>query len=308
MPNQGKAHALVIMVCLLSACSDGVKQASIDSTLDDLLSKAIRDQRFIEGGTFEMGDFGATQNGQWLPYFPPTAEIDKAHTVHLSNYSLSAYETTWQDFDTFNLIHDRPIVIRGGGEEYAREPYVQNLEDEYHSSKPARVTWREAKDYCLWLADKTGIAFDLPTSAQWEFAARNRGSKDWLYPTHNGKIAPDSDERNGKGCNFWTGRCSVGTDLPPNPLGLYDMAGNATEWVNDWYSETYYQESDGAKDPQGPLDGTEKVIRSLRLGSLSFSFSLTSYPETLSDGSLGLAGFRCAVQSPEPVGSFTSAP
>src|SRR5690606_38293235 len=221
--------------------------------------------------------------------------------VHLSSYSLSAYETTWRDFDTYSLIHDKPTMIRGGGEKYAREPYVQNLEDEYDGSKPARVTWQEAKGYCLWLADKTGLAFDLPTSAQWEFAARNRGSNDWLYPTHDRKIAPDRDGRSGRGCNLWTGRCSVGTDLPPNPLGLYDMAGNATEWVNDWYSETYYKESNGVKDPQGPLEGTEKVIRSLMLGSLSFSFSLTSYPEILSDGSLGLAGFRCAVQSPEPV-------
>src|SRR5690554_7172641 len=104
MYNQGKIILLIIMISLLNACADDVDQDRIDSAVDDLLSRAIQDQRFVEGGTFEMGDFGATQNGQWLPYFPPTAEIDRAHEVHLSSYSLSAYETTWGNFDTYSLI------------------------------------------------------------------------------------------------------------------------------------------------------------------------------------------------------------
>ena len=288
-------------IALLSACSSGAEQVELESNLVELLSRAERDQVYIKGGDFVMGDFGAVQNGQWLPYFPPTAEIDEAHTVELSGFSLSAYETTWKDYDTYSLIHDKPIAIRGGGEEYPREAYLQNLEHDHDLRKPARVTWQEAKDYCLWLRDKTGIAFDLPTSAQWEFAARNRGSKDWIYPTHDGKATPNGARRGGEGCIFWTGVCSVGTNLPPNPLGLYDMAGNEEEWVEDWYSETYYRESNGVKNPTGPLEGTKKEVRSLEVGSLSFSFSRRAMPAVLSNGSVALAGFRCAVQSPEPI-------
>lgn len=296
-----RAMAIFLNAALLIACSSGAEQIELESNLKELIAKAKRDQVYIEGGTFVMGDFGAVQNGQWLPYFPPTAEMDAAHTVELSSFSLSSYETTWKDYDTYSLIHDKPIVIRGGGEEYPREPYLQNLEHDYDLRKPARVTWQEAKDYCLWLGDETGIAFDLPTSAQWEYAARNRGSKDWIYPTDDGKATPNEARRGGEGCIYWTGVCSVGTDLPPNPLGLYDMAGNEEEWVEDWYSETYYRESDGAVNPAGPPEGTQKEVRSLETGSLSFSFSRRAMPPMLSNGSTALAGFRCAVQSSQPI-------
>lgn len=79
------------------------------------------------------------------------------------------------------------------------------------------------------------------------------------------------------------------------------MAGNEEEWVEDWYSETYYRESNGVKNPTGPLEGTKKEVRSLEVGSLSFSFSRRAMPAVLSNGSVALAGFRCAVQSPEPI-------
>lgn len=292
---------LFLNFVLLAACSSAVEQAELESKRADLLARAERNQVLIEGGSYTMGDFGAVQNGQWLPYFPPTSELDKAHVVKLSSFSLSAYETTWEDFDTYSLLRGLPILIRGMGKEFDRDPYLQNLEHSHDFRKPARVTWQEAKDYCLWLAKKTGISFDLPTSAQWEYAARNRGSKDWVYPTHDGKATPDEARRGGEGCKFWTGVCSVGTNLPPNPLGLYDMAGNEEEWVNDWFSETYYKESDGAINPLGPEEGTEKEIRSLALGSLSFSFSRVGSPAVLPDGSRGLAGFRCAVQSSRPI-------
>ena len=48
--------------------------------------------------------------------------------------------------------------------------------------------------------------------------------------------------------------------FPPNAFGLYDMVGNAWEWVSDAYDETYYAASP-LTDPQGPLDNAMRVRR-----------------------------------------------
>ena len=289
-------------VCFCSVgCQSDYANPGMDSMVSALMEKVVAEQVFIEGGTFEMGDFGAIQDGRWLPYFPPTAAEDVAHEVTLSSFSLAKYETTWEDFDLFSMATERPIVIRWKDEEVRRAPFEQNIEQSYYRKKPARVSWQEAKDYCLWLGEKTGLAFDLPTAAQWEFAARNRGNKEWLYPTHDGRLSAGHEAANMVGCDTWTRVCPVGQRFPANPLGLYDMAGNIEEWVNDWFSETYYRESNGALDPSGPPVGEFKETRGHGLGSLDFSFTRSPTALVSQEGFLREAGFRCAVQSSEPI-------
>ncbi|WP_372875726.1 formylglycine-generating enzyme family protein [Pseudomonas sp.] len=271
----------------------------------ELLSNTLTNLTYIESGTFTMGDWGAlNEDGTWLPYFPPTAEQNKAHQVTLSSYSLGKYEATWEEYDTFLLATGRPIILRatnlGGNfnfQEEKRAPYSQDPTDPMYIKRPATDRWQDAKDYCLWLGELTGLPFDLPTEAQFEYAARNRGEK-WLFATYNGEPIehqhPYIDRLNRSGT-------PVGTQLPPNPLGLYDMGENAKEWVNDWYSSTYYKENPEITDPQGPDNGTEKTVRSLGVGSLAFSFSRIGLPEKIDDGHLVTNGFRCAVNSPKPV-------
>jgi formylglycine-generating enzyme required for sulfatase activity len=110
---------------------------------------------------------------------------------------------------------------------------------------------------------------DLPTEAQWEYAARNRGQL-VVFATDNGKVEPGRniptyewlEEHNNAPEGVLSSPLStyeVGL-FPPNPLGLYDMVSNAFDWTLDWYDEKYYAKSP-ERNPTGPATGTKKVRR-----------------------------------------------
>lgn len=232
---------------------------------DEVLRTVVRsidEMVFIEGGTFEMGDFG------WKCDFNP-AEVctwpcgapednlcnitrdseDQLHEVELSSYYLAAKKTTLGDFDLYrSLLGKEPVRSELRNRE--RLKYVFDP----MNAAPIR-DWQEAKDYCQWLGAVSGYAVDLPTEAQWEFAARNRG-QNILYPTNDGSLKLDGNFP-GEAPRPMTERVDK---YPPNPLGLYSMAGIAIEVLDDWYADGYYRDSP-KKDPNGPASGEEKVAR-----------------------------------------------
>lgn len=115
------------------------------------------------------------------------------------------------------------------------------------------------------LRERTGLAFDLPTEAQWEYACR-AGTTTSLNSGKNittDKFAecPNMNEvgryySDGRG-GFSFGHANVGSYLP-NAWGLYDMHGNVSEWCLDWQGS--YR--DGAvTDPKGPCSGVFRVVR-----------------------------------------------
>lgn len=116
----------------------------------------------------------------------------------------------------------------------------------------------------------TGVEFDLPTDAQWEYAAR-AGSRTQL---------PNGLEMVGGGSSFgdanadthcWSKAVSerywgAGIHRPgpvgylePNGWGLYDVMGNVKEWCRDWYQEDISALADNLSDPAGPASGTARV-------------------------------------------------
>ena len=225
--------------------------------------KSLDNMVFVEGGEFEMGDFGWPNNFDitnmcdWPCGMDPErmgplsmgTDNKFVHPVKLSSYSFSIYQTTLGDFDLFFIAQGKPLF---DAEDRKREELQEKL---FSPNLPAPVkSWQEAKDYCVWLGKLSGYPVDLPTEAQWEYVARNRGQY-VMFATDNGSLDYGRNyPEPGIGRTFSVDR------FVPNPLGIYNLTGNATDWVNDWYDKDYYRVSPFI-NPRGPEKGTLRVLR-----------------------------------------------
>lgn len=217
--------------------------------------------KFVEGGSFQMGDFGPVHAPEKLPY-SSDADNKPMHKVTLDSFSMSAYKITYEDHDVYAETAGVPKVGMDDFTKKRRHPRVA-----------ASLTWQQARDYCQWLGQQLNLPMDIPTEAQWEYSARNRGQF-WVVATDNGRLelgrnARSFDERSSYARQFGLTRLEPSLplgSLPSNPLGLYDMMTEGQEWVLDWYAADYYAKSP-EKNPLGPATGTHKVLRSSRGGS-----------------------------------------
>lgn len=122
----------------------------------------------------------------------------------------------------------------------------------------------------------SGKKIDLPTEAQWEYAARSRG-RYLPFATDNGRLdrginIPTCEEiekiTDDLGFPFYP----IGKYLS-NPLGLYDMGLSGSEWINDWYEADYYSHSPVENSP-GPTIGTKKVLRGYIGGDTQYALAI----------------------------------
>lgn len=121
------------------------------------------------------------------------------------------------------------------------------------------VTWFEAVAYCHWLSGETGVKYQLPTEAEWEYAARDPSSWEWPW-----------------GDTFDPARANTAESAleQTSPVGLFpdgktwceaqDMIGNVWEWCRSLHKPYPYQADDGREDPYA------SGSRGLRGGSWSY--------------------------------------
>jgi formylglycine-generating enzyme required for sulfatase activity len=118
-----------------------------------------------------------------------------------------------------------------------------------------QVSWDEAQTFCKKLTEQTKQTARLPTEAEWEYSCR-AGTTTTYY---SGDSEADLARVAWYSENSEETTYSVG-QKEPNAFGLYDMHGNVWQWCQDRYADDYYGKS-VAENPQGPAQGTDRVMR-----------------------------------------------
>lgn len=217
----------------------------------------------IPAGEFIMGSMDGGMDEQ------------PSRKVYLDAYAINQYEVTQTHYNEF-------ITATGHRKPLSR--YVTNVDNFDHPNQPAiYIAWEDADTYCKWRGQR------LPTEAEWEKAARGSegGTWPWMLKFRPGVANFIGIEDDG------VVTMPVGHyETDKSPYGLYDMAGNAREWVSDWYEQDYYN-GGPSKNPQGPEFGETKVMRGGSWNDSHFSGRTTARLKMIPKYRDTAVGFRC---------------
>jgi len=293
-----------------------------------LVAKSLKQLSFVKGGGFWLGDFGVLMDdhakkndlapgpeatpGDNLP-FTYHEDNKPPKWVELDGFSIQQYKVTYGDFDVYVAANALPVhPPKGDHDAFHRIGLRARTADDV----PVGVSWHQAKAYCQWLGQVTGLPFNLPTEAQWEFAASNRtNSYHHPFPTDTGLIdegRTHPTHAQQKKLTGWRGALYPVGRFAPSPLGLHDLVGDGFEWMDDWYAADAYQHGP-SRNPRGTATGTQKVLRGKPTNEdFASAFPhLTRYHKdpaiirTRSDNEpfpFIRESFRCVVNNPTPVG------
>jgi len=241
-------------------------------TQKDVNGNTLRDSvgmKTIPAGEFIMGS--KKEEGR--------ADERPQRKIYLDTYEIDSHEVSNNHYLNF---------IQSTGRKDPLNPYSEKLlsdEAGIGNLPIVQVTWYDAVDYCRWAGKH------LPSEAQWEKAAR--GEKGLVFPWGSKKPSQKlaNYQKNWDGIQtLWPVSAKIESS---SPYGVIGMAGNAREWVKDWYSPEYYKNAPSS-NPQGPSVGILKVIK----GGSWHSFKSDIRSASRGKGGFALKtdgiGFRCA--------------
>ena len=276
------ARLLTHSIQALGTAYHGVPQATLPPAEGDQFV-------LIKGGGFQMGDVWG--DGNFAMNEVPV------HPVELSDFLLARREVTVAEFRRFvtatgyatvaETDNEHPALLPSEDGKTVRACWRKHWFEQGDDHPVILIAWEDAVVYCNWLSrehglppaydEKTGqlldrkglptanilevAGFRLPTEAEWEFAARERGRK---VRFGNGRDIAKAEEVNfdaaGTGAavpslrlpadnrhpynepGSTVGKTTPVGSFPPNALGLYDMSGNAWEWCSDTGGTSYTPE------------------------------------------------------------------
>jgi len=210
----------------------------------------------IKGGYFTMGRNDGPSNEQ------------PAHVVHIDDFYMSAREVSNREFVAFlnicgiySVENVKRMDVGNANCDIVESGGWYSVKEGRENYPALCVSWYGARDYAGWLG------MSLPTEAQWEYAfgdavAKNRNS-----------IVP------------------IGTGVANN-FGLYNMADNCREWIEDWYHDNIYRSSSNTSNPMAHAIAENKVVRGGIPSDTLCNVKTFRNFEDPSDSKLTI-GFRC---------------
>jgi formylglycine-generating enzyme required for sulfatase activity len=279
-----------LAVCLMFAvlAPPGCQRAGTPQAvggLPTLKSQSGGELVVIPAGFFEMGSYHGRD------------EEKPVHKVWIDSFLMDRHEVTQAEYEKLGKIEAFPNPSHFQAADLPVE----------------QVTWPQAARFCnarsrleglqpcynedTGACDFAASGYRLPTEAEWEYACRAGTKTDYSF----------GDEARQLGDFAWLADNSGKKTHPigrkkPNPWGLFDMHGNVAEWCQDVYAPDYYKASP-EKQPRGPDDGNEYVLRGGSWKSTADALrSAYRIGETAGFSDACLArdaiGFRCVRKSP----------
>jgi len=259
-----------------------------ENVAGDTAFTAYRDDMcYVPAGEFEMGS--------------SSGDMDESpvHTVFLESYFIDKYEVSNGKFAEFlsspgnDIYYNKRMKIIRDGTRYV--PIAG-----YERHPVFNVTWHAAENYAQFFGKR------LPTEAEWEKAARGYSNR--LFPWGD-EITPQranyaTQTHPFNRCNppttpsgFYDGNFHSGyqTERGFSPFGVYDLAGNVWEWVQDWYQSDFYSNS-ATNNPVAdvPSQDSTRVLRGG--GWINEIYFLRNANRFKASGNFtnNVIGFRCA--------------
>lgn len=210
------------------------------------MTASLKNEVFVEGGSFMQG----SESG--MPNETPM------HNSSVSSFYMDSTEVTRAQFAAF--VRDtryETLAEQNDSKTTWKTPgFIQRLTDPV-----VCVSWIDAIEYCNWRSDetdlpkcytidkdqlietdRTAMGYRLPTEAEWEFTARNRGKNNiyaWDSSSTKSPTTLANFQQDNSSQDQWVWTSPVQT-FPTNGLGIFGLSGNVWEWCEDLYFDMAY--------------------------------------------------------------------